>query len=227
VRHALVSGTSSGIGAAIARRLLEDGWRVTGLDVAPPPIVAEAFQARIVDLADAAQCRAVLEAVEPAEALVHAAGLMRVGTLGTLDDTIGDLLWRVHVDAAMVLADRLVSHMPQGGRIVLIGSHAARGVPGRSQYAASKAALHALARSWAAELIERGITVNVVSPATTDTPMLRDPARAAVPPVMPAIGRYVKPEEVAALVAFLLSDSAAAITGQDILICGGASLRGQ
>jgi NAD(P)-dependent dehydrogenase (short-subunit alcohol dehydrogenase family) len=127
----------------------------------------------------------------------------------------------------MVLADRLVSHMPQGGRIVLIGSHAARGVPGRSQYAASKAALHALARSWAAELIERGITVNVVSPATTDTPMLRDPARAAVPPVMPAIGRYVKPEEVAALVAFLLSDSAAAITGQDILICGGASLRGQ
>lgn len=227
MRHAVVTGTSSGIGAAIVRRLLDDDWCVTGLDMAPPTIEADRFRAHIVDLAHAEQRRTVLDVIESTEALVHAAGLMRVGKLGALDDAISNLLWRVHVETAMALADRFATGMPRGGRIVLIGSYAARGVPGRSQYAASKAALHALARSWAAELIERGITVNVVSPATTDTPMLRDPARASVPPVMPAIGRYVSPEEVAALVAFLLSDAAAAITGQDILICGGASLRSQ
>ena len=81
-----------------------------------------------------------------------------------------------------------------------------------------------MARSWAAELAPRGITVNVVAPAATDTPMLSDPARNGVKPKLPPIGRYVKPEEVAATVAFLLRPDAGAITGQQIIICGGASL---
>ncbi|WP_141678669.1 SDR family oxidoreductase, partial [Acinetobacter baumannii] len=76
---------------------------------------------------------------------------------------------------------------------------------GRGQYAATKAALVAMARSWASELAPRGITVNVVAPAATETPMLKDPTRANVTPKLPPLGRFIRPEAVAAAVAFLLS----------------------
>jgi NAD(P)-dependent dehydrogenase (short-subunit alcohol dehydrogenase family) len=108
--------------------------------------------------------------------------------------------------------------------MVLIGSRVSGGISGKSQYAATKAALASLARSWAAESIERGVTVNVVSPAATDTPMLHDPARTNTPPKLPPIGRLIQPDEVAALVLYLLGPQASAITGQDITICGGASV---
>jgi len=114
--------------------------------------------------------------------------------------------------------------MAEGGRIIFIGSRTAAGASGRGQYAATKAALVALARSWAIELAPRRITVNVVAPAATDTPMLHDPARAAAAPRMPPIGRYIQPSEVAAMVAFLLGPEAGAITGQNLVICGGSSL---
>ncbi|MGW7680614.1 SDR family NAD(P)-dependent oxidoreductase [Kribbella sp. NPDC054772] len=120
--------------------------------------------------------------------------------------------------------NHLVDRLTDGGRIVLIGSRTATGVAGKSQYAATKAALRALARSWAAELAPRHITVNVIEPGPTDTAMLTDSARAATPPVVPPLGRLIQPDEVAALAQYLLSDSGAMITGQHLTICGGASL---
>jgi NAD(P)-dependent dehydrogenase (short-subunit alcohol dehydrogenase family) len=223
-RRALVTGSSSGIGAAIATRLLRDGWTVTGLDRSTATISDPAFTHVGIDLLDTQHLRQWLAAAEDVAALVHAAGFMRVAPLGALDHAAGEAMWRLHVEVAALLADQLAARLPDGGRIVLVGSRTASGAAGRGQYAATKAALIGLARSWASELAPRGITANVVAPGATDTPMLQDPARGGVPPRMPPIGRFVQPEEVAALVAFLLSADAAAITGQQIVICGGASL---
>ena len=224
--HAVVTGSSSGIGRAIALHLLEEGWRVSGLDLAAPTLSHAGFAHAAVDLSDAAAIARATSALQETDALVHAAGVLRVGPLGQLDHAGGELMWRLHVDAATRLADALVPAMAARGhgRVVFVGSRVAHGMPGRGQYAATKAALVALARSWAAEVAASGVTLNVVSPGATQTAMLQDPARAASAPRLPPIGRLIEPAEVAALVAFLLSAPAAAITGQDIAICGGASL---
>lgn len=226
IRHVVVTGSSAGIGRAIAQSLLDAGWRVSGLDLAAPTIEHAAFEPVAVNLSDAGELARVASRLRDAGALVHAAGVLRVGRLEQLDADDGALMWRLHVDAATRLCQVLVPAMAArgDGRVVFIGSRVAQGMPGRGQYAATKAALIALARSWAAEVAPHGVTLNVVSPAATATGMLNDPARAASAPRLPPIGRLIEPAEIAALVNFLLSPSAAAITGQDIAICGGASL---
>ncbi|MDW8398643.1 MAG: SDR family oxidoreductase [Acetobacteraceae bacterium] len=223
-RHAVVTGTSSGIGRAIAARLLHDGWRVSGLDIAGPSIAHPRFAACRVDLADPASARAAAEAAAPADALIHAAGILRGGPVGAVPIEAASLMWRLHVAAAQALGAVLLPRMGEGGRVVLIGSRAAAGAPGRADYAATKAALTGLARSWAIELVARGITVNVIAPAATDTAMVRDPARAEIPLRLPPSGRLIEPREIAALAAFLLSAEARSITGQTIVVCAGASL---
>ncbi len=226
LQQAVVTGTSSGIGLAIANTLLNEGWRVIGLDVAAPSITHEQFRHVALDLTDGAAVTKAALALADVDAFVHAAGVLRVGNVGALDHSGGELMWRIHVDAATRLADVLIPTMAarNNGRVVFIGSRVASGMPGRGQYAATKAALIALAKSWAAEVAPQGVTVNIVSPAATETAMLKDPNRVSATPKLPPIGRLIQPEEVAALVSFLLSSLAAAITGQDIQICGGSSL---
>lgn len=223
-KRMVVTGASSGIGFAIAKQLLAEGNDVIGLSRTAPDLDHARFTWCAADLCDTATIAGLVHPLGAVDSLVHAAGFMKTARLGELDEASGETMWRLHVAAAAALADALVPAMCQGGRIVLIGSRVSGGAAGRSQYAAVKAAMVGMARSWALELASRGITVNVVSPAATATPMLNDPKRKSSAPVMPPIGRYVTAEEVASMVAYLLGPQAGAITGQQIMICGGSSL---
>lgn len=224
---AWVTGSASGIGLALAERLHALGWRIHGLDLRPS--ANSPWPEARVDLSDAtatqAFCAEALQHGLP-DAVVHAAGLMHAAPVGELDWAHGQAMWALHVQAAQVLAQAVLPAMAArgSGRMVLLGSRVASGKAGRSQYAATKAALVALARSWAAEVVGRGVTVNVVSPAATDTPLLQASTRQASAPQVPPLGRLIAPAEVAATIGFLLSPDAAAITGQELVICGGASL---
>lgn len=222
--HALVTGVSSGIGLAITRRLLADGWTVTGLSRGAPPLRHERLTWHGTDLSDPDAVRSTVRSLSTLDAVVHAAGLQRSAPLGSLSTRDGADMWRVHVEAATVLVDAAVALLPRGARVVLIGSRTMTGVPGKSQYAATKAALIGLARSWAAELVDRAITVNVVAPGPTDTPMLRDPGRASTPVRLPPMGALIDPAEIAGTVLFLLGPDARNITGQALVVCAGASL---
>lgn len=223
---ALVSGTSSGLGRAIAHDLLADGWLVHGLDVAAPTINHPRFMHHAVDLSDASAAQEIAANCEAVGVFIHAAGLLRVARLGALSAADLEIMWRVHVAAASALGNCLIPKMvaQQFGRVVLLGSRVSAGIAGRSHYAATKSALNALSRSWAAEVVRDGVTVNVVSPAATKTGMVTQPGRSASPPVLPPIGRLIEPQEISSLVRYLIGPHAAAITGQNIQICGGSSL---
>ena len=123
---AVVTGATGGIGLAIVQRLLDAGWQVAGLDIGPAVARHAAYRHITVDLCDEAATRLALDSCKPARALVHAAGIMRVGPLAQLDPADGERMWKLHVDVAVRLAQLLTPNMAErgDGRVVLVGDAA-------------------------------------------------------------------------------------------------------
>jgi 3-oxoacyl-[acyl-carrier protein] reductase len=239
-KRALVTGASRGIGAAIALRLARDGADVAityerSADKAAEVVASiQALGREAVALqADAADPAAAGRAVDEAasalgglDILVNNAGLWRGGAIEdlTLDDV--DTTLAVNVRAVVLASQAAARHLPRGGRIISIGSCLAERVatPGAALYALSKSALVGWTKGLARDLGPRGITVNVVHPGSTDTDM--NPAagpQADGQRERMAIPEYGKPEDIAALVAFVAGPGGRFINGAGLTVDGGAN----
>lgn len=239
-KRAFVTGASRGIGAAIARRLAADGADVA-IAYERSADRAETIAAELTDLGrhaiaiqlDATSPVSIRAAIDSAAAelggldiLINNAGIIRGGAIEamTLQD-IDDVL-SVNVRAVVLASQAALAHLPEGGRIISIGSNLAERVPeaGLSVYSMSKAALAGWTRGLARDLGPRGITVNVVHPGSTDTDMNpADGPRAEAQRNRMAIPRYGQADDVAALVAFVARDEARSINGTGLTVDGGAN----
>lgn len=228
-KRALVLGGSRGIGAAIVRRLVEDGAQVlftySGSKELAETLASEtgAETARL-DNADRAALTDFIAARGPFAIAVVSAGLYVGGDPLTLDPDEVDRLIDVNVRAPYFAAVEAARDMPEGGRVVIIGSNTADRMPfpGNTAYAMSKSAMQGLARGLARDFGARRITVNVVQPGPTDTDMnpADGPNRDKMHSVM-AIKRHATGAEVAAMVAYLAGPEAGIVTGSMQTIDGG------
>jgi 3-oxoacyl-[acyl-carrier protein] reductase len=235
---ALVTGGSRGLGAAIAKRLAADGAAVAITYTSSPDKAAavvnaiEAAGGRALALqADSADPAAVQAAVAETvktlgrlDILVNNAGILAIApidqfTLADFDRTIA-----VNVRGVFVASQAAAVHLPQGGRIINIGSVNADSMPfaGGSVYALSKGAVASFTRGLARDLGPRGITVNNVQPGPVDTDLnpAHGPFADSLTKIM-ALGRYGRAEEVAGLVSYLAGPDGGYVTGANLTIDGG------
>jgi NAD(P)-dependent dehydrogenase (short-subunit alcohol dehydrogenase family) len=238
---ALVTGGSSGIGLALAQRLVQEGAYVyvTGrrqeeLDAAVASIGRNVTGIRgdISRLEDLDRLYAQLRSAHDRLDLLFAnAGGGQLIPLGEITEAQYDKYFDINVKGTLFTVQKALPLMREGSAIVLTGSIAAvKGMPAFSVYAATKAALRSFARTWATDLKGRHIRVNLVAPGTVVTPAYRselgmdeatlEGLEAQIAAITP-LGRTGTPEEVAAAMSFLASDEASYITGTELFVDGG------
>ncbi len=240
-RCALITGGTSGLGEAMARRLHDAGHTVlvthmAGTDGADQWLQEQAasgyrFKVYEVDVADYDSCEAMARQIEAdghqVDILVNNAGITRDGTFRKLVKEKWDAVLRTNLDSMYNVTKHFVEGMNARGwgRIVNISSvNGTKGQFGQTNYSAAKAGIQGFTKALALEVARKGVTVNAVSPGYADTAMV-----AAVDPEIVEkqiisqipMGRLGRPEEVAATVAFLCSEDAGYITGANIAVNGG------
>lgn len=226
-RAVIVTGAGSGIGAATAARLRRDGVRVFAVDRAGEADL-------LLDVGDASASErivaAALDALGAVDGVVACAGVSGAEPLEGHSDAFWDEVMAINVTAVFRLIRAALAPLKAAGhgRIVTIGStQSSFGLPGLVAYGASKHAVLGMTRAFAAELGPFGITATCVQPGAIDTPMTA-PAFAANPAfgefwrAKAPLGRLGKPEDIADVIAFLLSDDARFVSGHGIFVDGGA-----
>jgi NAD(P)-dependent dehydrogenase (short-subunit alcohol dehydrogenase family) len=233
-KTAVITGGSSGIGLATAKRFVAEGATVfimgrrrDRLDAAIDGIEGDvhAIQGDVANPADLDRLYAAVERAGRRIDVVFAnAGAAVAGALGDISMADFDAVINVNLRGTLFTVQKALPLLNGGASIILTGSIAGvKGRAGRSVYAASKAALRSFARSWASDLKERGIRVNLLSPGPTETGSLAGASQAvrdqlAAPILRGALGR---PDEIAGAVLFLASDDAAFVNATELFADGG------
>ena len=244
-RVAIVTGAARGIGAATAERLGRDGFAVGVLDL--DEAACEAVATRIrdaggravgvgVDVTDAAQVEAgvarVADELGPPVVLVNNAGIIRDNLIFKMTEADWDAVMNVHLKGAFLMTRACQAHMTaeKHGRIVNLSSSSAQGNRGQANYSAAKAGIQGFTKTLAIELGKFGVTANAVAPGFIQTDMTAaTAARIGVPfedfiahtAQQIPVGRIGQPDDIAATIAFLVSEEAGFVSGQVIYVAGG------